>query len=66
MYPSEKETERMPLVFEDISEFKNYLFNPFSVQLLSDNKDLLVHQIEKLGLSKFDRNTSIEQLKDIF
>lgn len=60
-----KEIDRKPLVFKNTSEFKKYLFNPFSIKLLSDNKDLLIKQIESLGLSKFDKTASVEELKDI-
>ena len=60
-----KEIDRKPLVFKNTSEFKDYLFNPFSIKLLIDNKDLLIKQIENLGLSKFDKTASIEDLKDI-
>ena len=60
-----KEVDRKPSVFKNTSEFKNYLFNPFSIKLLSDNRELLIKQIENLGLSEFDRTISIEELKDI-
>jgi hypothetical protein len=60
-----EEIERKPLVFKNTDEFKNYLFNPFSIKLLSDNKELLIKQIENLGLSQFDKSKSIEELKDI-
>lgn len=60
-----KEIDRKPFVFKSISDFKNFLFNPFSIKLLSDDKELLIRQIEKLGLEEFDKTSSIEQLKDI-
>ncbi|SHJ23869.1 AlwI restriction endonuclease [Mesonia phycicola] len=60
-----KEVDRKPSVFKNTSEFKNYLFNPFSIKLLSDNRKLLIKQIESLGLSEFDKTISIEGLKDI-
>ncbi|MFA9188908.1 AlwI family type II restriction endonuclease [Flavobacterium magnesitis] len=60
-----KEIDRKPLIFKNTSEFKDYLFNPFSINLLSDNKDLLIKQIENLGLLKFDKTASIEELKDV-
>ena len=59
------EVDRKPSIFKDTTHFKNYLFNPFSIKLLSDNRELLIKQIEKLGLSEFDRSISIEELKDI-
>lgn len=58
-------TSRKSIVFKDTLEFKSYLFNPFSVKLLSDNKDLLIKQIENLGFLKIDKSASIEELKDI-
>ncbi len=60
-----KETDRKPLVFENLTDFKTHLFNPFSVKLLSDNKNLLINKIEKLGVTEFDKTASIEELKDI-
>ncbi|HIC31880.1 MAG TPA: AlwI family type II restriction endonuclease [Flavobacteriaceae bacterium] len=60
-----KETDRKPLVFKSLSDFKKYLFNPFSVKLLSDNKELLINKIEKLGVDEFDKTASIEELKDV-
>lgn len=59
------EIDRKPMVFKNISEFKKYLFDPFSIKLLSDNKELLIEQIESLGLSEFDKTVSMEKLKDI-
>lgn len=58
--------ERSPFIFKSLKDFKDYLFNPFSVQLLSDNKDLLLKKIETLGLLKVDSTQGIEQLKDIY
>ncbi|GAB1858578.1 hypothetical protein MHTCC0001_34170 [Flavobacteriaceae bacterium MHTCC 0001] len=60
-----KETDRKPLVFKNTSDFKKYLFNPFSVKLLSDNKELLIRKIENLGVANFNKASSIEELKDI-
>lgn len=60
-----KEINRIPSTFSNISEFKKYLFNPNSIKLLSDNKDLLIKQIESLNLFDFDKTASIEELKDI-
>lgn len=50
--------------FESKREFKTYLFNPFSLPLLSDNKELLINKIEKLGVTEFDKELDIEGLKD--
>ena len=58
--------ERLPFIFKSVKEFKDYLFNPFNVQLLSDNKDLLLKKLATLGLSKVDITLEIEQLKDIY
>lgn len=60
-----KATDRKPLVFKSLSDFKKHLFNPYSVKLLSDNKDLLINKIEKLGITEFDKTSSIEELKDV-
>lgn len=51
--------------FRNINEFKSYLFNPFSIIILSDNKELLIRKLESLGLSDFDKTKDIEDLKDI-
>ena len=58
-------TPREPLVFKTLIEFKNYLFNPFSIDLLSDNKELIIKKIETLGLIDFNKDLEIEELKDI-
>ena len=60
-----KEIDRKPIFFKNTEEFKNYLFNPYSIKLLSDNKDLLIEHIEHFGFTKFDKTTTIEELKDI-
>lgn len=51
--------------FRSKSEFKRYLFDPSSIPLLSDNKELLVNKIEKLGVTDFDKELEIEVLKDL-
>ncbi len=51
--------------FETKNDFKTYLFDPFSLPLLSDNKDLLINKIEKLGITEFDRELDVEGLKDL-
>lgn len=59
---------REPLVFNkktELTDFKNYLFNPFSIKLLSDNKDLLIKKIQNLGLTEFDKSLELESLKNI-
>jgi hypothetical protein len=51
--------------FKSKNEFKTYLFDPFSLPLLSDNKELLIDKIEKLGVTEFDKELDIEGLKDL-
>ncbi len=58
-------TPRNAFDFESKNEFKTYLFNPFSLPLLSDNKELLIDKIEKLGVTEFDKELDIEGLKDL-
>ena len=55
---------RKPLEFKDNQQFKNYLFNPFSIQLLVDNKTFLVEKIKNLGKPHVDSSLDIEELKD--
>lgn len=52
--------------FGNIEEFKKFLFNPYSIQLLSDDKEQLINKIQKLGLEGFDQEVDIESLKDAF
>lgn len=56
---------RVPYTFKTIKEFKEYLFNPFSVNLLSDNKELLIEKIKLLGIQDVDSSLEIEELKDV-
>jgi len=56
---------REALEFKSKNEFKSYIFNPFSLSLLSDNKELLINKIENLGFSEFDKELDIENLKDV-
>lgn len=51
--------------FESKNEFKTYLFDAFSLPLLSDNKALLINKIENLGVKEFDKELDIESLKDL-
>jgi hypothetical protein len=60
-----KSIPREAFMFKSKSEFKTYLFNPFSLPLLSDNKELLISKIENLGVTKFDKELDIESLKDL-
>lgn len=56
---------RQPLTFRTESEFKEYIFNPFSLKLLSDDKNLLINKLEVLGLTEIDKTLDIENLKDL-
>jgi hypothetical protein len=60
-----KETPRNPHVFKSLKEFKTYLFDPFTISLLSDNKDLLIEKIKSLGKQDIDVRLNIEGLKDL-
>lgn len=57
---------RNPFVFKSPTEFKEYIFNPFTLNLLSDNKELLIAKIKTLGLPDIEETIDIESLKDIF
>lgn len=57
--------QRDAINFKSKNEFKSYIFNPYTLPLLSDNKKLLIKKIEKLGKSEFDRDLDIESLKDL-
>lgn len=57
---------RHPYTFRSLGEFKEYMFNPFTLELLSDNKSLLLKKLTTLGLSKIDESLNIEELKDVF
>jgi len=52
-------------IFSNLSEFKKFLFDPNSVQLLSDNKDQLLNKISSLGFEVNNDTATIEELKDI-
>lgn len=57
--------QREARIFEKVTEFKQFLFDPSSIQLLSDNKSLLIDKIKSLGSNDFDLKMSIEDLKDV-
>lgn len=57
---------RNPITFKSPKEFKEYIFNPFTLSLLSDNKELLIAKLKTLGLTEIDETLNIENLKDIF
>ena len=58
-------TPREALSFSSKKEFGKYLFNPFTLNLLSDDKLLLLEKIKKLGLTDTDTSLDVENLKDI-
>jgi hypothetical protein len=60
-----KNTPREAILFDNKTAFKSYIFNPYSLPLLSDNKELLVNKIEKLGAKDFNKELDIESLKDL-
>lgn len=60
-----KNIAREPFDFKTTQAFKNYLFSSSNLQLFSDNKDLLIQKIEKLGQTISDSSIEIEDLKDI-
>ncbi len=57
-------TLRVPLAFEDIQSFKAYLFNPFTIQLLSDDRGRLLERMRSLGYSQLEAKDT-EELKDM-
>jgi len=61
-----KTVPRQPNIFRSLDEFKKYLFNPFTLRLLSDDKELLINKLKTLGLSTIDKSLDIESLKDVF
>ncbi|MCR9103069.1 MAG: AlwI family type II restriction endonuclease, partial [bacterium] len=56
---------REPAKFKNKQEFKDYLFDPFAIELLTDDKDLLIGKIRKLGRENVDVSLDTEELKDI-
>ncbi|MDD2651542.1 MAG: AlwI family type II restriction endonuclease [Sulfurimonas sp.] len=59
-----KTTPRKPSVFKTLDEFKKYIFNPYSIKLFSDNRELLTEKLTTLGVGKIDELTDIEILKN--
>lgn len=57
-------TPRSPLGFDDVQSFKAYLFNPFSIQLLSDDKSRLLERLQSLGYDQLEGRDA-EDLKDM-
>lgn len=60
-----KKVSRQPFEFKTTKDFKNYLFSSNSLQLFTDDRELLIHKIEELGKSVLDKTVDIEELKDI-
>lgn len=60
-----KTISREPIEFKNKREFKDYLFNPYSIKLFTDDKTLLVEKIKKLGNSKVNDALPVEELKDL-
>lgn len=60
-----KTISREPIEFKNKREFKDYLFNPYSIKLLTDDKTLLIEKIKKLGKSKVNDALPVEELKDL-
>lgn len=58
--------KRLPYEFKSLDEFKEYLFDPFSVKLLSDNKELLIKKLVSFGVDTVDISLDIEYIKDIY
>lgn len=57
---------RQPHHFHSVKDFKAYLFEPSTVQLLSDNKQLLIEKLAALKYVVEDTSQNIESLKDIY
>jgi hypothetical protein len=59
-----KNVKRNALDFKTEAKFKEYLFNPLSLLLLTDNRNYLEKQLAKLSV-KFDVKANVESLKDL-
>jgi hypothetical protein len=55
---------REALAFKNEKEFKQYLFDPFNVELFSDKKANVETRLESIGV-KYDKAASVEKLKDL-
>jgi hypothetical protein len=56
---------REPLEFSNEAKFREYLYEPRTIKLLSDDKNLLVEKINNLGVTIVDDTFEIEYLKDL-
>lgn len=59
-----KSVDRKPKVFKAEKDFKQYLFNPKSIKLLSDNSKYLFARLREIKVS-YDADASTEDLKDL-
>lgn len=59
-----KKIDRNPIAFATEKEFKSYLFSADNIQLLNDDKKLLIAKLLKLNV-KVDATLSLEKLKDL-
>lgn len=59
-----KSVERKALIFKTEIDFKEYLFSPTSLLLLTDDRKYLEKQLTKLVV-KFNAKASIDSLKDL-
>ncbi len=59
-----KNVERNAKAYKTEADYKNYLFNPNSLLLLTDNRKYLEQQLAKLSV-KFATTASVESLKDL-
>ncbi|PWK80631.1 AlwI restriction endonuclease [Mucilaginibacter oryzae] len=57
-------TERQALIFATEGDFKNYIFTPSTLLLLTDNRSYLENRLSRLSI-KFDENLNIELLKEL-
>jgi len=55
---------REVLTFKNEKEFKEYLFDPFNIELFSDNKANIETRLNAIGI-QYDRAASVEELKNV-
>ena len=59
-----KNIEKKALIFKTEAEFKQYLFNPMSLSLLTDDRNFIEKQLTNLSV-KFVAKANVESLKDL-
>lgn len=59
-----KNVDRNAQTFRTENDYKEYLFNPTSLMLLTDNRKYLEKQLDNLAV-RFDVKSSIDSLKDL-